>query len=55
MEAIRQIDLKVNARKTDKAVLRRLSHAFVENLLSVPCLHGTSIADPLKRKEAHSL
>ena len=35
MEAIRQIDLKVNARKTDKAVLRRLSHAFVEAKWSI--------------------
>ena len=35
MDVIRQIDLKVNARKTDKAVLRRLSHAFVEAKWSI--------------------
>ena len=35
MEAIRQIDIKVNARKTDKSVLRKLSHAFVEAKWSI--------------------
>ena len=35
MDVIRQIDLKVNARKTDKAVLRRLSHAFIEAKWSI--------------------
>ena len=81
MEEIRQIDLKVNARKTDKSnkivhwlyanydfvyfqdeqlaswqrCRRRGYVRSVENHLSVPCLQGTSIADPLKRKEAHTL
>ena len=35
MEEIRQIDLKINARKTDKSVLRKLSHAFVEAKWSI--------------------
>ena len=33
----------------------RAERPSVENHLSVPCLQGTPIADPLKRKEAHSL